>query len=302
LRFTDTQTTVPVAGSGGQGRAARWGWDQRPYVGRRSVTGVSDLELEYSPSSRAGGSSAPFVADYQVRSAAARAELADRVEELPGGSVLVRSHAGAPLLVFIHGGYWQALSAADSLYLAPGALAAGWSYAAVEYTIAPVGSLEQMVAECAAALGELAARGPWSSVVLAGHSAGAHLAAMASIATTSTLPVDRVVLISGVFDLRPLVHTSVNAPLGLTADTASASSPVLLPVVGVPDTVVTWAQDDTDAFAAQSRAMAAHLRAAGVRVRELECRQRHHFDIVDDLVDPTHPLGATALHIHGGLP
>jgi arylformamidase len=242
------------------------------------------------------------VADYQARSNVARAAFGDRVETLPGGSLLVRAHDDGPLLVFIHGGYWQALSAADSLYLAPGALSAGWSYAAVEYTIAPAGSLEQMVAECAAALGELAARGPWSSVVLAGHSAGAHLAAMSSIAALSPLRVDRVVLISGVFDLRPLVHTSVNAPLGLTADTASALSPALLPVVGAPDTVVTWAQDDTDAFATQSRAMAAHLRTVGVRVRELECCQRHHFDIVDDLVDPAHPLGAAALHFDGGHP
>lgn len=300
MRFTDTQTTVPGAGSCGQGRAASRAWDQRPYVGARSVTVVSDLELEYSPSSRAGGSSAPYVADYQARSATARAALAHRVEELPGGSLLVRADTAGPLLVFIHGGYWQALSAADSLYLAPGALAAGWSYAAVEYTIAPSGTVAQMVRECAAALAELAARGPWSTVVLAGHSAGAHLAAMSAVSAASPLPVDRLVLISGVFDLRPLVHTSVNDALGLTTESAASLSPMLLPVASTPDTVVTWAQDDTDAFARQSHDMAARLRDAGGVVRELECRQRHHFDIVDDLVDLTHPLGAAALRHDGG--
>ncbi|MFZ2443714.1 MAG: hypothetical protein WAW51_15230, partial [Ilumatobacteraceae bacterium] len=117
---------------------------------------MTDLEREYSPSSRVGGSSEPFVADHRLRSEAARALLAARLTTTSGGTLLVADDPAAPLLVFIHGGYWQALSAADSLYLAPAALAAGWSYAAVEYTIAPAGTLPSMVDECRAALATLA--------------------------------------------------------------------------------------------------------------------------------------------------
>ena len=80
---------------------------------------MTDLEREYSPSSRVGGSSEPFVADYRLRSEAARALLATRLTTTSGGTLLVADDPAAPLLVFIHGGYWQALSAADSLYLAP---------------------------------------------------------------------------------------------------------------------------------------------------------------------------------------
>jgi arylformamidase len=246
---------------------------------------MTDLEQQYSPSSRVGGSAAPFIEDYRIRSAAARRALGDRVEELPGGTLLVRAAAAAPLLVFIHGGYWQALSAEESLFLAPAALTRGWSYAAVEYTIAPDGDLPRMVRECRAALEVLAAAGGLNSVVLAGHSAGAHLAAMVSLADESPLPLDRVVLVSGVYDLRPLVHTTVNDPLGLTVADAEALSPALLPLVGRSAVTVAWGDNDTDAFKAQGHVYAARLRSAGIAVAEEERPLRHHFDILDDLVE-----------------
>ena len=252
---------------------------------------MDDLELQYSPSSRVGGSAAPFVADYQVRSAAAAARLGAAVSTLPGGSLMVAHDPSAPLLVFIHGGYWQALSAAESLYLAPGAVARGWSFAALEYTLAPACSLGEMVTECREALAVLATRLSPSRVVLVGHSAGGHLAAMVSIVTPAPLPVARTVLVSGVFDLRPLVHTSVNEPLGLDDASAACSSPALLPVASLHDVIVAWGDNETDAFKAQSRAYAAHLAAAGARVCVHECAQRHQSDIVDALVYPTTPLG-----------
>ncbi len=249
------------------------------------------LEREYSPSSRVGGSAEPFVADYVRRSQAARSVLGDDIVAFAGSSLLVAPDHSAPLLVFIHGGYWQALSAEASLYLAPGALANGWSCAALEYTLAPAASLPQMIAECTAALGALVSLVSPSRVVLAGHSAGAHLAAMTSIAAPSPLTIDRTVLVSGVFDLRPLVHTTVNDPLGLDDAAAAALSPQLLPVVGSQQVVVAWGDDETDAFKWQSRQYVSHLERAGRAVSSIECAPRHHFDIVDDLVDPGSPLG-----------
>lgn len=263
-----------------------------------------DLEREYSPSSRVGGSSAPFVADYEQRSATASRSLADVEEVLADGTRLVPAAAGAPLLVFIHGGYWQALSAAASTYLAPGARALGWSYAALEYSIAPAGTVATMVDECrdglAAVVDRLAAAGRPRALVLAGHSAGAHLAAMVAIAGDPPVPVDRVVLVSGVFDLRPLLRTTVNDPLHLDDSSASTLSPMLLGIgescaAGRTEVVVAWGDNDTAAFAAQSRAYADMLRAAGVAVCDLECAGRHHFDIVDDLVRPDTPLGSASV-------
>jgi arylformamidase len=264
---------------------------------------VSDLEREYSPSSRVGGSAEPFLAAYSARSAAVLADLGDRVERRAGGTLLARgapANDPAPLLVFVHGGYWQALSAAASMYPAAGAVGAGWSYAAVEYTIAPAGNLRAMVAECVAALADLGTCGPWREVVLAGHSAGAHLAAMVAVNATPPLVVDRLVLVSGIYDLRPLVHTTVNEPLGLDDATAASLSPALLPLASPPSTMVAWGDQDTDAFRRQGLEFADRLDAAGLAVTGTEVAGRHHFDIVDDLVDRATTLGAFALGRNGG--
>jgi len=260
------------------------------------------LEREYSPSSRVGGSSAPFIDDYVARSASAAAELGDRLRVLPDGSRFVEAAPGSPLLVFVHGGYWQALSAEASTYLAPAAVALGWSYAALEYTIAPAGAVSAMVDECVAALSAVLAHASVpSQVVVAGHSAGAHLVAMCALdgrAERVVHHIDRVVLVSGVFDLRPLVATSVNEPLDLDAESAGALSPMLhlpSPGEGRPEVVIAWGDDDTDAFAAQSRHYAMLLSATGLSVRAFECQGRHHFDVVDELVDQSSTLGAAVL-------
>ncbi|MDO8392375.1 MAG: alpha/beta hydrolase [Actinomycetota bacterium] len=257
---------------------------------------MDNLEREYSPSSRAGGSAEPFVADYQARSVEARVQLGVVVRPLGSEGVsglVVPAAEGAPLLVFVHGGYWQALSAGESLFLAPPLARLGWSYAALEYTLAPDAGIEQMVAECTAGLAALAALGA-RRVVLAGHSAGAHLAAMASLVQAAPLAIDRLVLVSGVYDLRPLVHTTVNEPLDLDERSAAGLSPLLLPIRSRPgtvaDIVVAWGDNDTDAFRAQGLAYAERIGA-----RPLECSGRHHFDIVDDLADPTTALGALTL-------
>jgi arylformamidase len=122
-------------------------------TGGVTVALVIDVEREYSPSSLVGGTAAPFVADYEARSAVVNESLARMIVTRPGGTLLLPAlHRSAPMLVFIHGGYWQALSAAASMYLAPAVHHLGWSYAAVEYTLAPAATIEQMVAEVRAAL------------------------------------------------------------------------------------------------------------------------------------------------------
>jgi len=94
-----------------------------------------------------------------------------------------------------------------------------------------------------------------------------------------------------VYDLRPLVHTTVNDPLGLDEAGAAALSPMLLPLAaGRPAAVVVWGDNETDAFKAQGGEFGARLGAA-----TFECAGRHHFDIVDDLADPATPLGAATL-------
>lgn len=248
------------------------------------------LEREYSPSSRAGGTAEPHLARYRHQSAAIAAGWGPRLEHLAGGTLLV---AGSPTLVFVHGGYWQALSAAASLVPGPAAVDDGWGYAAVEYTLAPAAGITTMVAECTEAL-RLVAERSGGPLVVAGHSAGAHLVAMATLVAEPPVEVSRVVLVSGVYDLRPIVHTTVNEPLGLAVDEAIALSPVLRGVrrgAAAPEVVIAWGQLDTAAFAAQSMRYSEVLASAGVSVETIECVGLHHFDIIDGLADQRTPLG-----------
>lgn len=261
--------------------------------------GQTDLELAYSPSSMTGGSSAPFEAQYRRLSSAVRDQHAERLVELPGGTLVVDGRSpDAPLLVFVHGGYWQALSAAESLFLAADLVPAGWAFAAVEYTLAPRGTIDEMVLECTRALAQLG--GGRRRVVLVGHSAGAHLVAMAALVQKPPLRVDTVVLVSGVYDLRPLVHTSINAPLGLDEAHAARLSPLAAPTVVPADVVVAWAESDTPAFIDQSRRYADHLESHGCRVRRVESAGRHHFDVLFDIGDPRSTLGGAVLNARTG--
>lgn len=262
-----------------------------------------ELEREYQPSSMIGGNFWPYVAAWQAMGAAARAGHECRedlrygpqpnhvLDYFPGAK-------GAALHVFIHGGYWQALSQKDSASMAPGVLAAGQAFAALNYTLAPHGRLGQMVAECRDALiwlaGQAAELGfDRSRVTLSGHSAGAHLVAMllaterVALAKAGMIITDAI-LISGVYDLEPISLTSVNDPLQLTPDEIAALSPMdHLPQAGTCYRV-TVGERDTGEFVRQSRDFAERLRKAGRDVSFDLQRGRHHYDIImqDDSFQP----------------
>ncbi|CAM9684430.1 unnamed protein product, partial [Phaeothamnion confervicola] len=198
----------------------------------------------------------------------------------------------APVLVFVHGGYWQEGSAADSLFLAPEVHRHGWSYAAVEYSLAPAARVAAMVDEVRAAVDQLAAAS--SSIVLVGHSAGAQLAAMTAV-TRAVPAVRRVVLVSGVYELEPLTHTSINDPLQFTDEDLAALSPMRLDAPTNAELVVVWGEIEPSAFGRQGRAYADRLRQFGHDVTSFEVAGRNHFDILFDLADPSTRLGAVTL-------
>jgi arylformamidase len=257
-------------------------------------------EREYSPSSVIGGDYAPFVARYRAASDAARRSL--RVErDLRYGSATracldyVPAPAGASrpgLLVYFHGGYWQELSKEDSAFLAPAWHAAGLAHAVVGYTLAPQGRLPGIVAECRSALAWLVGRADAlgfdsANVVVAGSSAGGYLAAACASSARGVVPV------SGIFDVAPLIGTSIDAALGLDAETA-ASLDLLRPGLRCPPAVVAWGEIETAEFKRQSRAFAARLAEAGTPCTALEVPGRNHFDVILELGDPSTTLFAAA--------
>lgn len=292
-----------------------------------------EREREYSPSSCIGGDYRPFLQAYRDQSAQAReaavrcggvwrsARYGDKPAQtlelcmpsaLPAshstpvegqgsrGCVTSKdsiTHAFPPVLLFFHGGYWQELSAEASLFPATDCIRLGMAYAAINHTLAPNASVDQIVDECVNALAWLHTHASTLGIdrrriVLAGSSAGAHLAAMTALRTMGTARAVRAtVLVSGVFDLRPLVGTSINDALGLNAATANALSPLRTSLHGFPETVVCWGAIETAAFKTQSRDFASALQQSGTDCESFEVADRNHFDVILDLCDPRAVLG-----------
>lgn len=280
---------------------------------------AASREREYSPSSCIGGDYQPYVQAYARRSREARSltavlrnlrygkGAAQRLDLfIPPRPPAAVASGPPPLLVFIHGGYWQELSKEDSAFAAIDCVRQGIAYAAVDYTLAPHATLAQMVVECREALswlhGNAASLGfDAERIVVAGSSAGAHLAAMAALpgATGSGHAgggcVRAAVLVSGIYELEPLVGTSINSAVGLTPESAREFSPAMRPLEGFPPCIVCWGAVETTEFKRQSLDFAARLERAGTSCEVFEVPQRNHFDVILDLADPGTLLGRAVI-------
>lgn len=223
---------------------------------------------------------------------------------------LYRPHgASGPVgcLVFIHGGFWQRGSKMWSGFPARCLTGNDWALVGVGYTLAPEASLAQIVDEAALALSTLARRAgefglDRDRIVVAGHSAGAHLTAAILSGMggedAAQLPA-RAVLISGVYDLAPVAASYVNDAVGLDAADIRGLSPLYRrPLKDVPVHLLIGA-GESDAFHAQTDALHAawseHLSQVSLQVVP-GC---DHFDILDELRDADSPTGRFILEAGG---
>lgn len=208
----------------------------------------------------------------------------------------VAGQPDAPLLVFIHGGYWRALHSQDSVFMAQQFTSHGVAVAALNYTLAPQATLAHIIRQCQRAvtwlLKDAAPHGiAPQRTILAGSSAGAHLAAMLlapAWQAGSQLPPQSLqggVLLSGLYDLEPVQRCVPNTWLRMSVEDAKSLSPIhQLPAPQVP-LYVAVAERDTDEFKRQSRDFASACSAQGNRVTWHEAAQRNHFNIVLDWMD-----------------
>jgi len=211
----------------------------------------------------------------------------------------------SPILVFVHGGYWQELHKDLAGGLMGPLHDAGVLTVLLPYTTAPKGTIGGMVAEVrrglAAAFSLARERGS-VGVVVSGHSAGGHLVLQSLLSPggvdseefhrSSNRHLKGVVSISGVFDLRPLVNTYVNLPLGLCPTTAWQHSPSnphnlgLLAEGVAPNTafLLAVAEHDSPAFIGQNRSYAKELQSRGFQnVTIYKENSSDHFKIISDL-------------------
>lgn len=265
------------------------------------------LTQEYSPSSMLDHPIDVWIARYAADSAAARGALIASAQlglrYGPGPAELLdyfpaQGPAGRPVLVFIHGGYWQALGRGDSAFYAQTITAAGIDCVALDYTLAPHACMDGIVDEVRRALLWLTDNaanfgGDGRRLVIAGHSAGAHLCAMMLGTDWKAKPPGIVgaLLIGGIFELEPIRLTYVNDALGMDMVQAARNSPArMVRRMGCP-LALCWGENDTREFRRQSREMAELWGATDI----WEQPGRHHFDSPLELGIPGTRLFETAL-------
>lgn len=201
---------------------------------------------------------------------------------------------GAPCLVFIHGGYWQMNSREQFACLAQGVMSHGWSAALPGYTLAPDATLGEIVTEIDDALGWLASTGRAygidGPIIVAGWSAGGHLAALA----LGHPSVKEGLAISGIFDLGRIRGTYINDQLRLSNDEIARLSPMRLPVVDKP-LIIAYGTAELPYLVAESRDFHAYRVSGGAPGDLLPIPNANHFTILDEFGAPD---GLLACYVH----
>lgn len=262
------------------------------------------------------GDITPFLDVYARESARARETLPCRIGVAYGPTpeerldVFPARAPGAPVFVFVHGGYWRLLDASDSSFMAPALVARGAAVVAVNYALAPSVSIEEIVRQCRAALAWVwrhasQFNGDASRIHVSGSSAGGHLGGMLlaggwhdAFGVPATM-VAGASLLSGLFDLEPVRLSYCNAWAGLDEQTARRLSPMRqLPARPVP-LVISYAPNETEEFKRQSEAYAAACAARDCAV-EIVCEPgTNHFDLPLRLGQGASPLGGAVLRLMG---
>ncbi|KAI2658929.1 Kynurenine formamidase [Labeo rohita] len=205
------------------------------------------------------------------------------------------SSPDVPLVIYFHGGYWQFLRSDPSHSPHKGVVVV-----AVGYSIAPKGNMDLMVSQVRRSVVSVIQQySHISGLYLCGHSAGAHLAAM--VLSTDWAQYDispqikGALLVSGIYDLQPILSTYVNEPLKMTEEVALRNSPShflsqLKLSSASCDIIVAVAQNDSPEFRKQSEEYFKALESAGLKVSFEDVPNTDHFNIIEQLVDENYHL------------
>jgi arylformamidase len=259
-----------------------------------------EIDAQYDPERRAGPRG-PFI-DWYVRESARTRERFDCRLDIPYGptpaetlDIFPASVADSPVLMFIHGGYWRALSSKEFSFVASGMVPHDITVAVMNYALCPQVTIGDITRQSHAALAWLArfARqfsGDPARIFAAGHSAGAQQVGMLLSETAAASPLKGGIAISGIFDLRPLQASWLQPTLKLTNHASAEQSPLLHIPRAAPPLLVSVGGEESDAFIGQSQNYLAAWRAAGLDGEYFLQAGINHYEAVYGFADPASPL------------
>ena len=250
--------------------------------------------------------SAALLADFDARSAQLRARKPQHLDLRYGPAERNRidyfaapqTTGPGPVLVFIHGGYWQMRAKETFSFLAAGPLAHGIHVALPGYTLAPAITLDGIVAEVRTAIHWIAQHaadlgGEPARIIVCGWSAGGHLTAM----MMNEPAIKGGLAISGIFDLEPIRLNYLNAKLQLDAGAVQRLSPSLnLPAQSAP-LLLACGMDELAELQRQTESYAASRTRAGLAGRLVHLPHHNHFTILEELARPDGALTALVREI-----
>jgi arylformamidase len=261
-----------------------------------------DVEAQYNPRKALPPAHIEsFMQRAATRSLAARTRLRGELDIRYGPGALATldvfpaPDAGAPLHVFLHGGYWRGRDKFDYSYVADALTSLGITTVVMNYDLCPTVELPAIVQQVRQGLQWIHAHaaqlgGNPDAFTASGHSAGAHLVAAALPRSGAALEpwVPRAaVLVSGIYELKPVLSISVNQEIRLRPEQVDPLSPLRHPPTAqVPLTVVVGGSE-TAGFVRQSRDFAT---ACGTAARYIELADFDHYSIMTLLETPQAPL------------
>jgi arylformamidase len=278
--------------------------------------GVKDraaIDAEYDPSLRVP-SRQPYM-DWYVRESALAREKLDCRLDLPFGAtpaetvdIFPSPSPNSPVVIFIHGGYWRALSSKEFSYVATGLVPHGITVVVMNYTLCPEVTIAGITAQSRAAVAWVARNaaqhgGDPQRIYVAGHSAGGQQVAMLLSGGRSPQAAEAAALIkggvavSGLFDLRPLQHSWLQPTLQLTDSLSMDQSPLFQIPSRAGSLVLSVGGEETPAFHRQSHDYLAAWRKAGLRGDFVAQHRLNHYEAVYGFGDPASALTRATLEL-----
>ena len=269
-----------------------------------------DIEKQYIPSLTTGDASSTFA--YWKQQAAETQKRLKHVADIPYGAHrreildFYPAENAKGCVVFIHGGYWQAFSKFETSWVADGFVGQGLSVALINYPLCPELKISGIRASCTKAFVKLYAKvlnaAERNGVLVTGHSAGGYLAAAHLLEDWAAMglpanPIKGVISLSGVFDLEPLMQTSLNKALVLDVAQAKALNLNSTRPRCTAALALAVGKKETTEFHRQSADLASSWALLNPRV--LDVAGVNHFTVLDSLAETSGVLNRLAVEMAG---